>query len=81
MEIKPVFEKINFAYRYRDICDQYNNFEGRMRGSKKLLYDNVLSNFGYNYKYYSNGSFYQIKEENDKYIFQDYKVNKLMQLV
>lgn len=51
MEITQIFEKINFADRYRTMCDMHTDFDNRMRGFHTALYQSVLSDFGYKYKY------------------------------
>tara|TARA_R110001606_G_scaffold326363_2_gene473116 strand:- start:197 stop:646 length:450 start_codon:yes stop_codon:yes gene_type:complete len=70
MILKNVFENINFAIRYRDICDKYNDFDGRMLGNQKKIYLKVLNRFDYEFKYFTNGSFFEIKSEIDIYEFQ-----------
>lgn len=35
MDLKPIFERINFAERYRNICDIHEDFNNRMRGTNK----------------------------------------------
>ena len=62
MELKEIFEKVNFSERYRSLCDDHIDFDNRMRGYKRDLYERILNKFGYTYKYYSNGSFYKINE-------------------
>ncbi|MEO9964665.1 MAG: hypothetical protein ABJF11_02680 [Reichenbachiella sp.] len=68
--MKLVFERINFADRYRVLCDSFQDFENRLNGSQKALCEDVLNGFEYEYKYYSNGSFYQISQEIDGLVFQ-----------
>ncbi len=67
MELKPVFEKINFVNRYQEICEEYNDFDKRMSNSKKTLQESVMKKMGYDYKYISNGSFFQVKEETNNW--------------
>ena len=70
MEVKKIFENIDFVNRYQKICEKHNDFDKRMRSSTKQLQKEVLDKFGYKNKYISNGSFYQIKEEYDEFSFQ-----------
>ncbi len=76
MELKEIFEKIDFVNRYQNICKNYNDFENRMRDSTKQLQKEILDTFNYKYKYISNGSFYQIKEEFDNLLFNLHLVLK-----
>ncbi|WP_282056836.1 hypothetical protein [Maribacter luteus] len=63
MELKKIFEKIDFVNRYRSICEKYNDFDNSMDGNNRVLTQRVLDLYKYKNKYFSNGSFYQIKEE------------------
>jgi len=77
MELKPILEKIDFANRYRKICDSHLEFDNRLSGNKNSVYKKVLDTFKYEYKFFSNGSFYQIKEAiNERFIFQFHLVLK-----
>ncbi|AXP81952.1 hypothetical protein CJ739_2887 [Mariniflexile rhizosphaerae] len=69
METKQIFEKINFVNRYQSICEKHNDFDNRMRDSTMQLQKGVLDEFGYKYKYISNGSFYQIKDTHNNLSF------------
>lgn len=76
MDLKKIFENIDFVKRYQSICEKHNDFENRMRDSTKQLQKEVLDKFNYRYKYISNGSFYQIKEEHNKLLLQLHMVFK-----
>lgn len=65
MELKPIFEKIKFAERYRTLCDTHQDFGNRLRGVHAPIYKSALEKIGYEFKYYSNGNFYQIINVND----------------
>lgn len=75
-ELKTAFEKINFVCRYQKICESHSDFENSMSKTNKKLTSSALDLFKYNYKYFSNGSFYQIKEEKDDITFQLHLVLK-----
>lgn len=53
MELKAVFEKIDFVNRYQKICEQHNDFDNRMTGSNKKLYSQILDKMGISYTYSS----------------------------
>jgi hypothetical protein len=76
MDLKKIFEDINFVKRYQSICEKNNDFDNRMRDSTKQLQKEVLDKFEYKYKYVSNGSFYQIKDECDNLLFNLHLVLK-----
>ena len=76
MEVKEIFEKINFVNRYQKICEKFNDFDNRMRDSTKQLQKKILDKLDYKYRYISNGSFYQIKEHEKDYLFQLHLVLK-----
>ncbi|MCL6296565.1 hypothetical protein [Jejuia spongiicola] len=76
MKLKKIFENIDFVNRYQSICEKYNDFDNRMRDSTKQIQKEVLDSFNYKYKYVSNGSFYQIKEENNEISFSLHMVIK-----
>lgn len=42
MEIKEIFKKINFVNRYQKICERFNDFDNRMRGSTKQIQKEVF---------------------------------------
>jgi hypothetical protein len=69
MDLKPIFEKINFAQRYRTLCDAHQDFDNRLRGIHKPIYESVLRKMDCKFKYYSKGSFYQIINENNSCMF------------
>lgn len=75
-KLKIVFEKINFVCRYQKICEEHSDFDNRMSKNNKKLTDETLDFFKYNYKYFTNGSFYQIKEVKDDITFQLHLVLK-----
>jgi len=60
MDLSLILKEVNFVERYKVICKNHNDFENSMSGAKNTLYNEVLNRLGYDYKYYSNGSFYQI---------------------
>ncbi|MDX6748135.1 hypothetical protein SHK09_15160 [Polaribacter sp. PL03] len=76
MKLKKTFENIDFVNRYQNICIKYNDFDNRMRNSTKQLCKQILDEFDYNYKYISNGSFYQIKHLKGEILFQLHLVLK-----
>lgn len=76
MNLKTVLEKIDFVSRYQSICEKHYDFDNRMRDSTKQIQKEVLDKFGYKYKYISNGSFYQIKEQENNITFQLHLVLK-----
>ena len=76
MNLKNIFENINFVNRYQSICEEHNDFDNRMRDSTKQLQKDALSKFNYNYKYISNGSFYKIKDEFNNLLFNLHLVLK-----
>jgi hypothetical protein len=67
--LKPILEKINFAERYRNICDQHSDFENRIRGNQKKNYDDILTETGYHFEYFKKEHFYRIVTTVDKYEF------------
>ncbi|WP_417873741.1 hypothetical protein [Xanthomarina gelatinilytica] len=76
MDLKKVLEKIDFVNRYKKICQEHNDFDNSMSENNKNLTSRVLGSFKYNYKYFSNGSFYQIKEQENNITFQLHLVLK-----
>ena len=64
MELKPVFQKVNFVERYKAICANHDDLDNSMRGIHKKLYEETLRKLGYEFKYYSKGSFFKISEDN-----------------
>ena len=76
MNFKTILEKINFVSRYKCICENYHDFDNRMRDSTKQIQKEVLNLFKYKYKYVSNGSFYQVKDESQDILFNLHLVLK-----
>lgn len=70
MEFKSIFNKVNFAERYRVLCDTYQDFDNRLRGTHNSIYKSVLGKLTQQNKYYSNGNFYQIISTIDRYEFR-----------
>ncbi|MDE0537003.1 hypothetical protein [Tenacibaculum sp. L6] len=70
MDLKTVLEKIDFVNRYKEICENHNDFDGRDKNVEKKNQKKILDTFNYKYKYFSNGSFYQIKEQENNITFQ-----------
>jgi hypothetical protein len=62
MDLKPLFIIIDFVKRYQELCAKHLNFDERFRGSKPDLYETILKNFGYDFKYFSKDRFYQISQ-------------------
>jgi len=62
MDLKEILENIHFIKRYQELCEEYDNLYGSLRGNKKRTYDEVLASFNYNTKYFKNGNFYKIEE-------------------
>lgn len=76
MELKKIFENIDFVNRYQSICEKHNDFDNRMRSSTKQLQKEILDEFKYNYNYISNGSFYKIIDEYNDVLFNLHLVLK-----
>lgn len=76
MDLKTVLEKIDFVSRYQKICEKHNDFDNSMSKDNKKLTSHALDSFSYNYKYFTNGSFYQIKEQENNITFQLHLVLK-----
>ena len=63
MNLKSVFEKVNFFERYKKICVEHNDFDNSMRGNHRVKYDEILKDLGYTFKYYGRESFYNIADK------------------
>lgn len=70
MVLKSIMEEIKFVDRFKEICESYNDFDNRMEGHNKELCKKVLDALGVHYRFISNGSFYQIKDEEEGVLFQ-----------
>ena len=68
-ELRTVLLKIDFTSRYRQLCDKYNDFDSRLRGSHKSLYESILEKTGYKFNYFSKGAFFQITELDQRFEF------------
>ncbi len=68
-DLAPIFKGIGFVSRYKKLCSDYNDFDNSLRGNKKELYDQVLSKFDYEYKYFPKENFYRIVTRYNNYEF------------
>jgi len=69
MDLSYIFKEINFVRRYTKLCNDFNDFENRLSGNKRGIYDNIIQNLGYKVKYFKNGNFYQISSQFNKFLF------------
>ncbi|HEV8511721.1 MAG TPA: hypothetical protein VGQ59_00500 [Cyclobacteriaceae bacterium] len=69
MDLTDVLNNINFVTRYQKICLDHNDFENRLSGNNRGLYDHVLSTFNYKSKYFPKEHFYRIVIEEGGYEF------------
>ena len=76
MDLKKVFEEIDFVNRYKKIYQEHHDFDSRLDGHNKEICNRVMDSFGYTYRYVSNGSFYQIKDRVGNQLFQLHLVLK-----
>lgn len=69
LEITPIYNKIDFVNRFKNISNKYNNFKERLTGNKKELYDVILSKYKYQIKYFKKETFYKIEENIQNVLF------------
>lgn len=69
LDLNPVLEDISFVQRYQKLCEDYNNFENRMKGLHTELYERVLKACNVNYIYFKRERFFKVVESYNDYIF------------
>jgi hypothetical protein len=69
IKITKWYKEIDFVKRYQQICFNYYDFNNSLKGNRKSLYDEVLSDFDYSFKYYKSESFYRMEEQKDESLF------------
>lgn len=60
MDLAIVLKRINFVERYQAICNQYNDFDNRLRGNNIVIYTEIIEKLGYKAKYHKKECFYRI---------------------
>lgn len=65
MELRRIFQEINFTNRYEKICESSVEFEKIMSGNNVSLYKEVFDLLEIKYKYNSNGSFFSITDKKE----------------
>lgn len=63
IDLVPYLQSVNFVESYQNICERFNDFDNRIRGNKKDVYDSILSQLGYEYEYFSKEQFYRITSQ------------------
>lgn len=58
----PLFEKINFAERYIDLCRKYNNFESHLPHCDISLVETFYKKMGLSPKYLKKEKFFKVEE-------------------
>jgi len=69
MDLTSILKNIDFVSRYQKVCNEHNDIDNSLRGNKKELYNQVLSKFDYQPKYFSKEHFYRIVTEENGYEF------------
>lgn len=70
MELKPVFEKIDFVNRYQEICEKYDDFDNGLTGNNKKLYTETLEKVtNLKAKYFSKDKIFEFEN-----LFEHYKI-------
>jgi len=70
IDLTPFLEKISFVKKYTSICENYNDFENRLRGNNIELYESVFKQLNYKYKYFKRESFYRVSITENNFYFE-----------
>ena len=69
IDLTPVLMDIGFIDRYKKLCEDYNDFDNRMREVDLDMINKLLESFGYDYTYDSKEQFYKLVNEIDEFTF------------
>ena len=67
IDIRHLFNKIDFVTRYQTICEKHNDFEESSNGNSPEVYARIITDLGYEAKYHRSESFYKIVEQIEKF--------------
>lgn len=69
IDLIPYLQAVNFVERYQNICKIFDDFDSRIRGNQRDIYDSVLYRLGYEYEYFKKEQFYRITSQDGGHEF------------